>query len=244
VASDYLVKHYQIVYDGIAGDVLSAGLFITSKHRELFQSGNVVNIANELLQDRNEETLAALLTPGVSARFSRSSAINRLHVEIEKHLYSPNSIGSFFFWSRTRREIALIPYGFLGSLPKVFAPYLDHDLFDFLVSLPLAMLEDHTFHSDTISRAYPQYAHIPYEAKIIPAPDHRELKMQSLLFAKFGHDFAKYLLSTKSSGLLRNGFLFPRSVASLINQKICASTVWYAPMALYLHQLDALSKSQ
>jgi hypothetical protein len=201
-------------------------------------------MANELLQNRNEETLRALLTPPIYARFSRELAVSHLKSEIEKHLRSSNPIGSFFFWNRTRREIALVPYGLLGSLPKVFSPYLDHDLFDFLVSLPMAMLADHTFHSDTILRAYPQYSHIPYESRAAPEQDQGELKEHFLLNAQFGRDFAKYVLFTKPSGLLRNGFLFPRSLAGLVNRKISASAAWYAPIALYLHQLDSLSKTQ
>lgn len=242
--SDYLATNFEVVYDGIAGDVLSAGLFVNPKRLELLKSCDVKSFANELLQDRNEETLRALLTPRMYVRCSRESAVSHLQAEIEKHLPSSNPIGSFFFWNRTRREIALVPYGLLGSLPKVFSPYLDHDLFDFLVSLPTAMLADHAFHSDTILRAYPRYSHIPYEGKAPLQSDQRELKEHFLLNARFGRDFAKYLLFTKPSGLMRNGFLFPRSLAGLLNRKMSASATWYAPMALYLHQLDSLSKLQ
>lgn len=243
-ASNYLAKNFKVVYDGIAGDVLSAGLFVTSKRVELFQSRHTTNIANELLQDQNEAVLSALLTPRMYARYGRHLAINRLQPEIEKHLNSPNPVGSFFFWNRTRREIALVPYGLLGSLPSVFSPYLDHDLFDFLVSLPVTMLADHTFHTDTILKAYPQHAHLRYQGQVVPQYDNHDRTAHLRLNAQFGRDFAKQLLFTKPSGMMRNSFLFPRSLASLASRKFSASATWYAPVALYLHQLESLPQQQ
>ena len=238
-ASDYLAKNFEVAYDGIGGDVLSAALFVNSRRLGLFESGNTENIANEMLQDQNEATLAALLTPEMYARCSRKLAISNLQVEIGKHLCSPNPVGSFFFWNRTRREIALVPYGLLGSLPHVFSPYLDHDLFDFLVSLPVAMLADHAFHTDTISRAYPQYAHIPYQGEIAQDDGH-DLNAHLLLKAQFSRDVAKYMLFTKPSRMMRNSYLFPRLLASLVSRKFSAHAIWYTPTALYLRQLESL----
>lgn len=238
VAADYLAENFQVVYDGIAGDVLSAGLFITPELLKLFESGQSADIADELLQDQNEGTLKSLLTPGMHARFGRERAVSHLQSEIEKHLGAPNPVGSFFFWNRTRREIALVPYGLLGSLPKVFSPYLDHDLYDFLVSLPAAMLADHTFHSDTLRRAYPQYAQIPYEDKKAAPADTFDCN------ARFGRELAWRLLPGMPSRMMRNGFLFPRLLASLLSRRFSASTIWHTPLALYLHQLESLSQQK
>jgi hypothetical protein len=43
-----------------------------------------------------------------------------------------NPLGSFCFWNRTRREIALAPFSTLEGVPTVYAPYLDNHLFDFI----------------------------------------------------------------------------------------------------------------
>jgi hypothetical protein len=37
----------------------------------------------------------------------------------------PNPLSSFFFWSRTRREIALGPYRMLCGNAVVHSPYVD-----------------------------------------------------------------------------------------------------------------------
>jgi asparagine synthase (glutamine-hydrolysing) len=67
----------------------------------------------------------------VYARFGREATVSHLQAEIENAFDPPTPIGSFFFCNRAR---PWSPYKLLGSLPKVFSPYLDHDLFDFLVS--------------------------------------------------------------------------------------------------------------
>ena len=60
-----------------------------------------------------------------------------LRAELAKHADAPNPVASFFFWNRTRREVSLIPYGLLRTIPTVHSPFLDHDLYDLMTSLPL-----------------------------------------------------------------------------------------------------------
>ena len=50
----------------------------------------------------------------------------------------PDPIKSFNFWNRNRRELALWAYSVLRDVPHVYTPYLDHDLFDFLMGLSVA----------------------------------------------------------------------------------------------------------
>jgi asparagine synthase (glutamine-hydrolysing) len=231
VAADYLVREARPVYDGIGGDVLSAGLFLTPRRLGLFESGNARAIAEELLT-ANEELFVRLLPPEFARKLGRELAISHLQSEVQHHLGRPNPVGSFFFCNRTRREIALVPYGLLGALPAVYAPYLDHDLFDFLAGLPASLLADHTFHTDTIARAYPQYASLPYEDKNVAAADTFDCD------AGFGRELARHLLPRHPSRLMRHGFLRPRLLASLLSRKLSASTNWYGATALYLHQLE------
>ncbi len=232
VAADYLVRGAHPVYDGIGGDVLSAGLFLTPRRLGLFESGSTRATAEELLA-ADEAVFARLLPPALSRKMGRELAITHLESELKQHLGRPNPVGSFFFCNRTRREIALVPYGLLGALPTVFSPYLDHDLYDFLAGLPAHMLADHAFHTDTIARAYPRYAALPYEDKNTPALDTFDCE------AGFGRELARHLLPRKPSRLMRNAFLRPRLLASLLSRKLSASTNWYSATALYLHQLES-----
>ena len=235
--ADYLSDNYRLTYDGIGGDILSQGpgLRLTRKRLELFESGNAREIASDLLADNSENLLRKLLRPDIYDLCAREAAMQRLESEIKRHFDAPNPVGSFFFWNRTRREIALAPYGLLGSLPIVFAPYLDHDLYDYLITLPARFLLDHPFHTDTISKAYPEYQHIPFESTTSPSPDLRNIR------AQFVRSVAKRLLPRLPSRLMRSSFLFPRLLAALANEQIAARGMWRSPLLLYLHQLESLS---
>ncbi|NML61602.1 asparagine synthetase B family protein [Massilia sp. RP-1-19] len=236
-AASNICARERVVYDGIAGDVLSQSVFLNEARLRLFQSASPNAIATRLL-DKGEKKLRSLLTPQLYRSTGLDLAIAHLEAEVKTHLDKPNPVGSFFFWNRTRREIALAPYGLLGDVPTVYAPFLDHDLYDYLAGLPAEMLLDHTFHSDTISRAYPEYAHLPYEDKdkLADTPDLVKLH------AQFGTRVAKRLLLRPSSRLISKRFALPRAVRSLFSSAFGASTHWYSPLALYLDQLDTATR--
>ena len=44
----------------------------------------------------------------------------------------------------------------------MYAPYLEWELCRFLASLPPRVTATHTLHAETIARAYPEFAAIPY----------------------------------------------------------------------------------
>ena len=104
------------------------------------------------------EPIVELVATHVRRRFSIEKAHEQVAAEAARHVQAPNPVGSFYFWNRTRREIALSPYALFAGVPTVYSPYIDHALFDHLASLPAEFFLDHTFHDDTIRRAYPRYA--------------------------------------------------------------------------------------
>jgi len=83
---------------------------------------------------------------------------------LKRHADAPNPLASFVFWNRTRREVALIPMSLLRRM-VCFCPYLDYDMFDFLMGLSSETVIDKHFHEDVIHTAYPEYAHVPYTDK-------------------------------------------------------------------------------
>jgi asparagine synthase (glutamine-hydrolysing) len=62
--------------------------------------------------------------------------------------------------------MALAPLCMSGEVAQVLCPYLDHDLYDFLASLPAELFLDRSFHADTIMQAYPRYAHVPFDNEV------------------------------------------------------------------------------
>jgi hypothetical protein len=246
VIVDYIKGKFSTVYDGIGGDVLSNGLFLDAERLALFDRRRFTELAENLFYSfpipkwgKHEALLARLLSHKQYRRFGRDVAMSRLINEMVKYADAPNPVGSFMFWNRTRREIALATYCMLGQVANVLCPYLDYDLYDFLASLPASMFLDHKFHTDTIRQAYPRYADIPFE---------EEVKAPTVLtqgyFRRFGRELARYALAQRSSRLVRYSYLLPRLLRCILDEnygRTMFSYRWLGPYAVYLLQLERVA---
>jgi asparagine synthase (glutamine-hydrolysing) len=233
VVADYLNRTAGSVYDGIGGDVLSAGLFLSPKRVELCEKGRLVELADDLKSTLPDHMIDAALRPLHGHKFNSEFAFARFAAEFRKHLDAPNPIGSFHFWNRTRRLITLCPYGMLCEVPEVFSPYLDHEMFDFLASLPARMFVDHSFHAETIRRAYPAYAHIPFAHQKNAGGAYRKH------YRSFALGVARRLLETRPHQLLRDSYFLPRLLRCLIDPGYLPSAQWIGSAALFLAQLES-----
>lgn len=151
-------------YDGIAGGIFSAGAFQERGQQEMIRAGRGHDFARAVMWPGPERILA----PKWRTRFPQELAAEAIAAEAERYRDAPNPAANFYFWNRTRREIALSPYAVQSEIPCVYAPYLDPDLYDFLSSLPAEETLDHNLHTDVIARAYPQYANVPYAGSATP----------------------------------------------------------------------------
>lgn len=236
--ADFINGRYGCTYDGIAGDVLSQSKFLTTEFDNAFRSGDSTTICRTLFvrHAANFNSTRLLLSGPLKSALDDSLAEKRLSTEVERHLGRPNPVASFIFWNRTRREIALAPFALLHGVPCVYAPFIDHDLFDFLTTLPSSMLLDHRFHDDAIARAYPRYAHIPYARGTSPNADDRRTR------ARFAADTARALLFTRRWRLMKNMFPRAKLLASIV--PLACSVPWVSSMMIYLHQLESIVYSR
>jgi hypothetical protein len=153
----FLNRQEGFVFDGIAGDVMSNGLFL---HRDLLmrlEAGDTARVAELLLG--LEDVWQGVLDDSFYESLSRERAAAVLKRELDKHLGAPNPVSSYIFWNRTRREISLFGFKILG---RVRMPYLDEDVYDHLAALPASHFLDKTFHTETIHRMFPQHSDIPF----------------------------------------------------------------------------------
>lgn len=228
--ADFLRGRATSMYDGVAGDVLSAGHFLAEDLVNLYESGNLNGLAGTLLTaDSPERALRAVLTAEAYQRLSYELALSHLVEELEKHTDAVNPTTAFFFWNRTRR-VAALNNGLFASVPNVYSPFIDHEVYDFLTSQPASMFLDYQLHIDTIARAYPEFAHIPYEQKGYSVVDHSN-------FRRFALEVSRYHLTQRSS-LLRDGFLFSRLLVNLAFGR--QGITWLSPLTIYLAQLENL----
>ena len=241
--AEFLSSQTKTVYDGIAGDMLSATLafsLLPAENLDLFLHEHYNTIAEHLCGDKSEVAHRVLFDRGFASRTNRTVAVKRLVGELERHREAPNPISSFFFWNRTRREIALQPYRVLQSGPLVYSPFIDHEVYDFLASLPGQIFVGRDIHSETIRRTYPQWAHLPYEDKGCRPVNPSEY------YAKFSRQLAALVWRRGKvrSKLLRNGFLFPRLMRAWLSPTYAGSLGWMAPHALYLIMLEMVTERE
>lgn len=161
--ASFLRAHTRTTYDGIAGDALSQGHFLPLARAHPFRPDRLTELADRLLAEgRTDAYLPSLLSPGQLSAVGRDRAVARLAAELSQHTNAAFPMASFFFWNRTRRALTMAPHALFAGVPTVHTPYLGHDVFDYLTSIPEPVLIDGTFHTETIRRAYPRYAGIPF----------------------------------------------------------------------------------
>lgn len=156
-----------VMYDGIAGDSLSASTFLTPERDAMYRGRDFDGLIESLTPlTAPEAAIEAMLPASLRSRYSYTVARDRIVEELERHTESANPFGMFVFWNRTRREIATVPFLLMQDICDVHAPFLDRDLFQFLSTLDVERFRlDGTLHSDAIHAAYPEARQIPYYEK-------------------------------------------------------------------------------
>ena len=230
--ADHVRGRIHTLYDGIAGDNLSQSNFLKPELLRLFETGQFGELASKLLG--KDRLLKRLLSHEALRKYSYELAHSHLVAELRQHADAPNPVGSFYFWNRTRREIALAPYCILDEVPTVFSPFLDHDLYDFLSSLPARMLLEGQFHTKTIQVTYPRYAEVPYENKS-PEVDARSH------FRRYARELTGYALARRSTSVIRRSYLVPRLLRYLVDGGYSFAVSWLATRTIFLLQLERLT---
>jgi len=232
VLMDHVAGRYSALYDGIGGDVLSAGLYQDEYRLRLFQEGRLRELADVLMG--SEGYCPGLLTTGAYRRLGREVARERIAAELSRHHDAANPLGSFFFWNRTRRCVALNPFALLGRSCSVLTPYLDPRVYELLASLPATMFLDHQFHLKTIARAFPQAAEIPYQPKQLRPTGN------GAAYRRLALDLLRH--SRNGSGLLaRRSFISVRALRALVDPGYAPAVGTFGRTATYLLQLEAIT---
>jgi asparagine synthetase B (glutamine-hydrolysing) len=229
--ADFLKGKVRYMYDGIGGDVLSAGLFLTRDGLELFEAGRLEELAQQVL---GAEPRGGMYRASAGRQLDREVAVGRVAQELRRHADAPNAIGSFYFWNRTRRQIAMSPYRILVQAGEVFSPYLDHEVFDLLSGLRAEMFLDHTFHTEAIQRAYPQYAAVAFAAK----REQRILSSDRAPLRGFARDVLSRSLRHGRPALVRRSYFMPRLVRCLVDPSYSRTIDWLGRHVLYALQLE------
>jgi len=229
-----------IVYDGIGGDVLSkinGDGMCDVRISQLFESG-ILNGVTEEIARRKDRTIKRVIHPVRYREMSLDRAIAHIGEELKKHLQAPNPVASYYFWNRTRRKIAPSPYRLFHGVNTVYSPFLDHDVYDFLISLPWRSLQDNTLQTDALLAAFPQYAHMPFEKK--HAVWNYKTNKARRHYYTFAHDILRYVSRNrrKSVSLVNTSYVIPTLTSGILSNYAVSRYGWLYDMILYLFQID------
>jgi asparagine synthase (glutamine-hydrolysing) len=234
--AEFLRKEADTSYDGLGGDTLSAGMrstFITEKRLKLHLAGDFSALADDVL---NRVEMDRYLIPDVSKKLSREIAIARLERELRRHGGAPNPYVSFLFWNRTRRSVAVSPYGICDETPVIYTPYLDHDLFDFLSGLPSSMCQSFNLHRETLKRAYPELEKAGLlslmEPSAFPARGNR----------RFAVEVMTRLLRDRFPAYVRYERVAPKLALCAVSGEYALKNHWFLGLMTYLVQLQSIAE--
>jgi asparagine synthase (glutamine-hydrolysing) len=238
LADHLATERYDGVFDGIGGDVLSQSKNLNHERLKKYRGGQLEELADEILG--SEGYLPKMLTAEAYEDFGRTDAKELLLTELQKHADTPNPVGQFYFWNRTRRNIATSSFGILSQDNLVYAPYLDIDLYRFLSSLPAEFLLQCRFHDEVIKSRYPEYSDIAY------AEDQHEPQRAAMVrlvphVTELAHYFRKFTVRERS---FRMSFLYLRLLRSLYSPTFYHSSLSAFTTPLYLNELHRLANGE
>jgi hypothetical protein len=217
-----------VSYDGIDGDVLSAGHFHDDENSRLYRAGRLDEIAQRIAPYPHLRVSPA----GIEA--PKSDVYQRVVTELLRYKNTHNPMMFFFLYNRSRRAVSITISGLYGAvLRAAYAPFLDRGVFDFLAGLPEEMFADRMFHTEAIVRRYPEIAEIPF-AKKTPVP-------KSVL-RKYAWQGFRFSMSVASSEVLERRAARLRFVKAMAIPRYRdeAGAVLY--QAVMLHQLGQLQR--
>jgi hypothetical protein len=236
-SANRILKHgIQYAFDGIAGDVLSNGLFCRREWIELCIAGKIDGFFQKIRRKGlDEESLNSLLSPEYARRWNNEIAIAHMKSEMLKYIDEDDPPSKFFFWNRTRREISPFLQRYLPGV-EVITPYLVCNVFDFLNSLPVNIVEDRKFHDDAINSAAPHFSHLEYENKTIPS----DFKYHN---AEILRGMSRRKTYWFGGDILNRRWLRVRLARAVLGKKTFRHGNWYVGWAAWLEHLERLVES-
>ncbi|HWR17322.1 MAG TPA: hypothetical protein VN577_21005 [Terriglobales bacterium] len=231
----FLKSRTNTVYEGVACDVFT-GTFSTPKRLAYMRAHQFEKFADDVLE-LDDKAIRALVGEDNFRRMNREAAVARVAKEAEKYADAGNPVALYFIFNRTRRVTSLAPMNLLIDVGNVITPYLDFDVFSFLCGCPGEMFVDHTFHTEAITLAYPEFADVPYAS---PATS-RTVRIASSykFFAGIALDLASFSLDrSRKPQLVDRGFLWPRLLRSLVDWNYSEAMAWISELAILLIHLE------
>lgn len=153
-----LPKSVKVNYDGLAGDIPFNGM---ARASEFFQPERFA-----WAQSADVRTLAKLIVgPALNLGFLSSSlqrqisyeqVVDSVRAELSQYGNTRNRLTYYYLMNRTRRSVALSALRLLTLRVETFFPFLDNDLFEFVMSISPELKMSHQLRNDMLNTSYPE----------------------------------------------------------------------------------------
>lgn len=159
---DWLPENVKVNYDGIAGDIVAdavqrASCFYDEQAFWRHKSNDTESLARKVI---GPELGFSIFSRRIRRNLAYDDVLAEVMVELRKYSRTENQLTCFYLLNRTRRGVALSPFGHVLQKAESFCPYLDNDLLEFTMKVPLALRIKHTLREETIKVAYPELSKV------------------------------------------------------------------------------------
>lgn len=207
-----------VAYDGIGGDATLNGYFLEPQLMRDFSAGRLAEVANRFLPIEKERVVRRWFGDFAYDAMPRKAAVERLANDLALYQHRPTPVSSWAMEARARRGVVVTQYGFLRRLAAVMSPYMDLDVYRFVIGLPWELLADKNLHTETIYREFPEVANIPFAAK-----GKQQRLGAAREYRRRARDFFGYLIKQPNSELLNIPYLAARTARSAIDGSLVPS---------------------
>jgi len=146
--------------DGIGGDLQAEPNYITQGVNRLMDAGRMEDAAASILK---EGYLPSTIAANTHKRWSHERAVAHLVRHAAAFQGAADPWGNFRLFTRTRRNVALMPWSLHLGGAVGLAPFLDRSVVELLGPIPWQELADRTFRKAVLADAYPNQPPLPNE---------------------------------------------------------------------------------
>jgi hypothetical protein len=223
------LSKYRTVYDGLNGGVLFGRSAHLHARYDLFANGKFAELGRHFVS-ANETSLLAVLNSSFYKRIPLHLAVAEICDELRKYSEFANPIQAFNYFNRVRRSTSLYSFNML-NVENTYCPLDDMDVVDFALSMPVELTLDSKLQEDALSRAFPQFSDVPFDADLSPG------LVDTSGFRRYDLDILMSCLKPSRHKICNRAFIFSRSAAALLSRDP-ARISWWANLGAYFLQLE------
>lgn len=228
---DRLPEDVRVNYDGIAGDIVPNAV---RRDSCFYADPSLIDIR----LTRPREMAVRIAGPAMAFNhlhrqiresLSFDCVLDAVVAELGKYANTENILTAFYLLNRTRRAITLSPFGLILQKAETFCPYLDNDLLEFTMSLPLTLRMAHTLRRETLNRAYPELASLSTSAQ--ESPRARNVRHRDDI--RYDAQRRQWLLNRLWSDFICRNWMFnnPRAMRHVLGT---VGAIWRSDRPAYL----------